>query len=59
MTPPKSGSGKWTYTVLHRFTGPDGALPVAGPILDDKGNLFGTTSTGGANGSGVVFEITP
>jgi uncharacterized repeat protein (TIGR03803 family) len=59
MTPPKSGSGKWTYTVLHRFTGPDGALPVAGPILDTKGNLYGTTSTGGANGSGVVFEITP
>jgi uncharacterized repeat protein (TIGR03803 family) len=59
MTPPKSGSGKWTYTVLHRFTGPDGALPVAGPTLDDKGNLFGTTSTGGANGSGVVYEITP
>jgi uncharacterized repeat protein (TIGR03803 family) len=59
MTPPKSGSGKWTYTVLHRFTGPDGALPVAGPTLDDKGNLYGTTSTGGAGGYGVVFEITP
>jgi len=59
MTPPKSGSGKWTYSVLHRFTGPDGALPVAGPTPDTKGNLFGTTSTGGANGSGVVFEITP
>ena len=59
MTPPKSGSGKWTYTVLHRFTGPDGALPVAGPMLDCEGEFFGTTSTGGANGSGVVFEITP
>jgi uncharacterized repeat protein (TIGR03803 family) len=59
MTPPKPGSGKWTYTVLHRFTGPDGALPVAAPILDTKGNLYGTTSTGGPNGSGVVFEITP
>ena len=58
MTPPKSGSGQWTYTVLHRFTGFDGALPVAGPILDAKGNLYGTTSTGGAGGAGVVFEIT-
>jgi uncharacterized repeat protein (TIGR03803 family) len=60
MTPPAPAStGKWTSTVLHRFTGPDGALPVAGPTLDDKGNLYGTTSTGGANGAGVVFEITP
>jgi uncharacterized repeat protein (TIGR03803 family) len=32
---------------------------VAGPTLDDKGNLYGTTSTGGAGGYGVVFEITP
>jgi uncharacterized repeat protein (TIGR03803 family) len=59
MTPPKPGSGKWTHTVLHRFMGPDGALPVAGPTLDDKGNLYGTTSVGGTAGSGVVYEITP
>jgi uncharacterized repeat protein (TIGR03803 family) len=28
-------------------------------ILDDKGNLFGTTATGGAYIGGVVFELTP
>jgi len=51
--------GKWKYTVLHRFTGYDGAQPVATPILDGKGNLYGTTATGGSGGAGVAFEITP
>ena len=55
---PSSG-GKWTYTVLHRFTGYDGAQPIAQLILDRKGNLYGTTITGGAGGYGVAFEITP
>lgn len=51
--------GKWTYTLLHTFGGYDGAQPDANLILDDKGNLYGTTATGGANGAGVVFELTP
>jgi uncharacterized repeat protein (TIGR03803 family) len=49
----------WTYTILHRFHGTDGALPVAGVILDANGNIYGTTSTGGAGGYGVVFKIVP
>jgi uncharacterized repeat protein (TIGR03803 family) len=52
-------NGKWTYTVLHRFTGADGAGPNANLILDSKGNLYGTTTTGGAGGYGVAFELTP
>jgi hypothetical protein len=28
-------------------------------IVDDKGNIFGTTSAGGTYNSGVAFEITP
>jgi uncharacterized repeat protein (TIGR03803 family) len=52
-------NGKWTYTVLHRFNGGDGDSPDANLILDDKGNLYGTTPNGGPNGGGVVFEITP
>jgi uncharacterized repeat protein (TIGR03803 family) len=51
--------GRWKYTVLHRFTGYDGAQPVAQLIFDSKGNLYGTTSTGGAGGAGVAFELTP
>jgi uncharacterized repeat protein (TIGR03803 family) len=51
--------GKWTYTVLHRFSGVDGAAPDANLILDSKGNLYGTTASGGTSGAGVVFELTP
>ena len=52
-------NGKWTYTVLHTFVGSDGAEPDANLIVGDKGNLYGTTATGGSGGYGVVFEITP
>jgi uncharacterized repeat protein (TIGR03803 family) len=52
-------NSKWKYTVLHRFTGTDGAQPGANLILDNKGNLYGTTVTGGAGGYGVAFELTP
>jgi len=48
----------FTYQVLHRFQGTDGLAPVAGVILDAKGNIYGTTSTGGKGGYGVVFKIT-
>jgi uncharacterized repeat protein (TIGR03803 family) len=54
-----TASGKWKYTVLHTFTGNDGAQPEANLIFDRKGNLYGTTVTGGAGGAGVAFELTP
>ena len=46
--------------VLHSFSGPDGAWPAAELIFDSAGNLYGTTSSGGgAETGGVVFELTP
>lgn len=59
---PGSG-GKWTETVLHRFTlARDGANPQAGVIFVG-GNLYGTTSYGGNTacpaGCGVIYELTP
>jgi len=54
-----SSKGQWKYTVLHRFTGSDGAQPDANLILDSQGNLYGTTATGGTGGAGVAFELTP
>jgi uncharacterized repeat protein (TIGR03803 family) len=44
-------------TVLHSFTGPDGAGPYAGLTRDAEGNLYGTTTGGGAYGYGVVFQL--
>ena len=53
-------------TVLYRFTGgADGSNPVAGLVLDGRGNLYGTTQFGGNFtacpnvGCGVVFRLSP
>jgi uncharacterized repeat protein (TIGR03803 family) len=47
-------------TTLHVFTGgADGGLPYARLVFDTKGALYGTTSSGGANGNGTVFKLDP
>jgi len=52
-----------TYQVLYSFcnygsgTCPDGSIPT-NIVQDSKGNLFGTTTFGGSNNWGTVFEIT-
>jgi uncharacterized repeat protein (TIGR03803 family) len=46
--------------VLYSFTGaPDGSKPEAGVARDAAGNLYGTTTAGGAYGYGMVFKLTP
>jgi hypothetical protein len=50
----------WMYTTLYGFTGAsDGAYPQASVALDANGNIYGTTTQGGAYGYGVVWELTP
>lgn len=45
-------------TVLHSFTGgQDGRFPYASLIMDDAGNLYGTTLDGGPEDLGVVFKL--
>ena len=48
-------------TVLYSFTGTggDGANPCGGLLRDRAGNLYGTTSSGGAFGLGTVFKVDP
>ena len=47
-----------TLTVLHSFAGNgDGIQPMAPLIMDEAGNLYGTTYYGGINGRGVVFKV--
>jgi uncharacterized repeat protein (TIGR03803 family) len=57
LTP--SGSG-WTENVLQTFqNGNDGSIPYAGLIMDQLGNLYGATSSGGPGGGGTIFEMQP
>jgi uncharacterized repeat protein (TIGR03803 family) len=51
-------NGSWKYSVLHKFSGSDGAAPN-GVIVGTDGNLYGTAEFGGDNNLGVAFEITP
>jgi uncharacterized repeat protein (TIGR03803 family) len=66
LTPNKNGT--WTEEALHYFdfNSTDGYNPIAGMIIDQTGNLYGTTSGGGTYsvctklaGCGTVFELTP
>jgi uncharacterized repeat protein (TIGR03803 family) len=51
--------GGWNASILHVFTGADGETVQGAVTLDSKGHVIGTTSQGGSNGEGVIFEITP
>jgi uncharacterized repeat protein (TIGR03803 family) len=53
-------NGSWTYTELYDFTGGnDGSNPYSNLVMDASGNFYGTASTGGQSGHGVIFEFTP
>jgi uncharacterized repeat protein (TIGR03803 family) len=57
---PKSGGG-WSESILYNFCSQancaDGSTPQAGLVLDSAGNLYGTTTTGGAQSRGAVFKL--
>jgi hypothetical protein len=72
VSPPVQKGGPWTETVIHAFHGingqGDGRNPLGSVIIDLKGNLYGTTSTGGTGpclllgthvGCGAVYELSP
>jgi uncharacterized repeat protein (TIGR03803 family) len=53
-----------TETVLYAFKNPkDGYYPMWSPVLDDAGNLYGTTLFGGSScadtGCGTIFRLSP
>jgi uncharacterized repeat protein (TIGR03803 family) len=61
-------TGGWSYSLLYSFTGGSdgGQAGTGGLILDQQGNLYGTTTNGGNLadcsvylGCGVVFKIAP
>ena len=52
-----SASGE--ESVIHSFKGgrSDGNFPIAGLVRDQAGNLYGTTTLGGAANYGTVFKV--
>lgn len=56
-----TGSG-WQEKVLHTFGSvltSDGNGPSGPLVMDDEGNLYGATTSGGAFNNGIVFELVP
>ncbi len=53
--------GHWIEQILYNFqeNGTDGTNPYFGLVLDNEGNLYGTTEYGGTYGQGTVFELSP
>jgi len=49
--------GSGTVTTLASFNGTNGYSPVGGITFDSDGNMFGTTTLGGAFNKGTIFEF--
>jgi uncharacterized repeat protein (TIGR03803 family) len=47
-----------TLTMLHRFSGRDGANPY-GALVQGNESLYGTTESRGPNGGGTIYKMTP
>ena len=64
LTRPAAASGKWTYSLIHRFAndgkdGTDDSLDGATPglVIDAADNLYGATVSGGMHGLGIVYKL--
>lgn len=72
LAPPANNGDPWPETVLYVFKGAqygDGEIPAGGLVIDNQGNLYGTTAYGGTGncllegspggGCGTVYELSP
>jgi len=73
LSPPTQKGGAWTETTIYAFQSvlgnvKDGFTPAGSVIMDQAGNLYGTTSLGGngpcillgsATGCGIVYKLSP
>src|ERR1700733_7450802 len=60
ILPSLTAGAQHNFRVLHAFgAGNDGGGEWDRVAFDKHGNLYGTTSGGGAYGQGIVFELVP
>jgi uncharacterized repeat protein (TIGR03803 family) len=53
-------SSAQTFETIYSFLGgSDGSFPQSALVADSAGNLYGTTTNGGENGQGTVFQLAP
>ncbi len=53
-------NGSWVFRVIHTFTGGvDGSSGSAGKLVLREGKIYGTATTGGLYGAGIVFQLEP
>ena len=48
--------GSSSFTTLVNFTGPNGAYPASGPLLNADGSLTGTTGEGSTGSEGILYH---
>lgn len=57
LTPKKSG---YTKSTIYSFGSvPDAFAPLGTLVLDNQGNLYGVTQSGGTQNDGAVYKLTP
>lgn len=56
-----STGATWILSLLQGFPGivGNGTIGSATPVMDKAGNIYGTSTWGGANGYGLVFKLAP
>ena len=53
------GSGGWSESIIHQFSGQVGGGPAASLTMDATGNLYGTATEDGPTQFGSAFKLTP
>jgi uncharacterized repeat protein (TIGR03803 family) len=57
LEPEPGGRWKDDYNLRVFSGGTDGSRPASALVRDPEGNLYGVTSSGGATGNGVAYEL--
>jgi uncharacterized repeat protein (TIGR03803 family) len=59
LIPSKTNKTGWQEYIIMNFNYANGQNPLGAPVLDSRGNVYGTVNGGGASQSGLVYELMP